>query len=378
MPRGSKPGERRGGRRRGTPNKRTVLVERILAAASANPTAPLDELLAILTEDQALPAGARIAIARKASLIGASRSNNGRMGKSVGLAERPRGFLRRSNGQASDTAPAPSKTSAVRAKADRAASATIVFLLSVVQDTHAGPEDRRKAASQVAQFFLPKNPRGPRRRKFPADECGFSVDPQLARELRDTKLKIVSLPLETKKRTPYALAQKVSALQARIKEIQQSLQCPCPNKYGLKHFERDIERLAVLRQARAEGTVFSVELDLEEAIRMARYDSFLKGPEIAARRRLKELKLKKRIADQRRTRLNPVELTNFRFLSLLFPPPPSTSIEEMPEEHREAILEDHPFVSPRYFEGNPNYPDGYLIFGTPKRRKIDVTKAPCR
>ncbi len=41
MPRGSKPGERRGGRQRATPNKRTVLTDRILAVVSANPTASL-------------------------------------------------------------------------------------------------------------------------------------------------------------------------------------------------------------------------------------------------------------------------------------------------------------------------------------------------
>ena len=38
MPRGSKLGERRGGRQRGTPNRRTVLADRILAIASARPT----------------------------------------------------------------------------------------------------------------------------------------------------------------------------------------------------------------------------------------------------------------------------------------------------------------------------------------------------
>ena len=56
MPRGSKPGERRGGRQRATPNKRTVLTDRILAVASANPTASCDAIVAILAKDQALAA----------------------------------------------------------------------------------------------------------------------------------------------------------------------------------------------------------------------------------------------------------------------------------------------------------------------------------
>ena len=47
MPRGSKPGERRGGRQRATLNRRTVLTNRILAAAAApSVPAPLIEQLA--------------------------------------------------------------------------------------------------------------------------------------------------------------------------------------------------------------------------------------------------------------------------------------------------------------------------------------------
>jgi len=49
MPRGSKPGERRGGRQRGTPNKKTALRNVALAAAAANPEiSPLNFLLGIM------------------------------------------------------------------------------------------------------------------------------------------------------------------------------------------------------------------------------------------------------------------------------------------------------------------------------------------
>jgi len=51
MPRGSKPGERRGGRQRGTPNKKTALRNEALAAAAANPdVSPLDFLLGIMRD----------------------------------------------------------------------------------------------------------------------------------------------------------------------------------------------------------------------------------------------------------------------------------------------------------------------------------------
>src|SRR3984893_14208113 len=54
MPRGSKPGERRGGRQRGTPNKKTALRGAALAAAAANPDiSPLDYLLGIVRDANA-------------------------------------------------------------------------------------------------------------------------------------------------------------------------------------------------------------------------------------------------------------------------------------------------------------------------------------
>src|SRR5258707_3132249 len=54
MPRGSKPGERRGGRQRGTPNKKTALRSAALAAAATNPDiSPLDYLLGIVRDANA-------------------------------------------------------------------------------------------------------------------------------------------------------------------------------------------------------------------------------------------------------------------------------------------------------------------------------------
>jgi hypothetical protein len=48
MPRGSGPGERRGGRQRGTPNKKTALRNAAITAAAANPNmTPLDFLMTI-------------------------------------------------------------------------------------------------------------------------------------------------------------------------------------------------------------------------------------------------------------------------------------------------------------------------------------------
>jgi hypothetical protein len=74
MPRGSKPGTKRGGRKQGTPNRRTILADRILVAAAAHPVATWQELLSVLMDDQALPADTRLVIAQK-SRLAAARSN---------------------------------------------------------------------------------------------------------------------------------------------------------------------------------------------------------------------------------------------------------------------------------------------------------------
>ena len=67
MPRGSKPGERRGGRQRGTPNKSTTLRNAAIAAAASNPNvSPLEFLLSIM-RDPHLPFELRIRVAQMAA-----------------------------------------------------------------------------------------------------------------------------------------------------------------------------------------------------------------------------------------------------------------------------------------------------------------------
>lgn len=56
MPRGSKPGERRGGRQRGVPNKKTALKNAAIIAAASNPEiSPLEFLLAIMRDPNVSP-----------------------------------------------------------------------------------------------------------------------------------------------------------------------------------------------------------------------------------------------------------------------------------------------------------------------------------
>jgi hypothetical protein len=340
MPRGSKPGERRGGRQRATPNRRTVLRDRILAVASAKPAGTFREFVPILVGDQALPDDIRIAIARKVPAQKPSKKANTRARKTLAT-----------------TAQSAERNTHPKSNKDVATTfARLDLLLNIVRETEAG---RRKAASEVAEFFLPKT-HGRKRIKFPTDEFGFSVDPQLAKEFRDIRWEIACLAHKRNKLPQDAFAKKVSKLYARLEEIRQVLQPPDPSKYSKKAFEFDEERLKALRERRASNAIFGPEEDMEEARRMVRLESCLAWPEKANRARLEELHQKKRAFDKGfGAQLTPAEATMYRYLSLLYPPdPPPTPSGEFLESHPE-LLESHPFNTewPYPVGGNPNYPD---------------------
>ena len=66
MPRGSKPGERRGGRQRGTPNKKTVLQNAAASAAAMDPNISPREFMLRLMRDTTLPLEDRFTAAQAA------------------------------------------------------------------------------------------------------------------------------------------------------------------------------------------------------------------------------------------------------------------------------------------------------------------------
>ena len=79
-----------------------------------------------------------------------------------------------------------------RTQARQRTCAMLPVLFSIVQESATQPAERRKAASELAQYFLPKKPsqKKSRRGNFAPDQYGFVVDPNEARQLRDTKLEL--------------------------------------------------------------------------------------------------------------------------------------------------------------------------------------------
>ena len=274
-----------------------------MAVASAKPTATFREFVPILVGDQALPDDIRIAIARKVPAEKPSKTSNARARKT----------------QATKAQAAERNT---HSKSDKDAATTFArlgLLLSIVRDEAATEVGRRRAASEIAEFFLPKA-HGRKRIKFPADEFGF---PQLAKEFRDIRWEIACLALERNKLPQDAFAKKVSKLYARLNAIRQILQPPDPSKYSKKAFELDEGRLKTLRERRASKAIFSPEEDMEEARLMVRLESCLAWPEKMARARLENFRQKKRAFDKGYgVPLTPAEETTYRYLSLLYPPDP--------------------------------------------------------
>jgi hypothetical protein len=264
MLRGSMPGERRGGRTRATPNRRTILADRIVAVLGGCSRASPKERLSKLINDAELPADIRMAVAQKAF--------PDRTGE-VRRARRSTAEIR--------TPSAASPPPETMSQAERDA------LLNIVSGAAAPAKAPRKAAAKLAAYFLPKQPVN-KRWRFTADECGFAINGEIAREYRTIDFELRDLKRHPNRDFP-EIAQRIGKLQTRSDAILQRLQCPCPTRYGEEQIWKDMIRLSDLARKREAGVALSADEDAEEAHRKARFDSYMEGPERKARRRREEL-----------------------------------------------------------------------------------------
>src|SRR5579862_4005866 len=351
MPRGSMPGERPGGRQRGTPNRRTNLCDRILAVASALPTASSKQLITALVKDQELPADTRIAVAQRfATPVRGKRRTQDRARIRPGT-----------TGQAD------------------VSSLQLGALFGIVQCDTTPVEARRQAAYGIAKVLLPAKSGVKRSRSVP-DEYGFTVHPDFAREYRDIDYELRALTKGPGQNIP-ATALKIAKLQARRGAIRARLRGACPLRYGKDPISKDMSRLDYFWSKRENGIPLTEEEDAEEAHLKARYDSFAEGPEQTARRRREELEgaelLFRKTRFFREENRPPApsrrDRSDLRLLRWLYPP--RYRVRQEPDvDHDEMMSRDHPFnlekpdaeglfytfeefveVPPVVFS-NPNYP----------------------
>jgi hypothetical protein len=290
------PGERRGGRARATPNRRTILVDRIMAVLDGCSRASPKERLSKLINDAELPADIRMAVAQIAFPDRAGGVRRARLAKSE---IRTMGSTQRGGPgavEAPSAAPLPVETMSQAARD---------ALLGIVSDASASAKARRKAAAKLATYFLPKRPVN-KRWRFTADECGFAINADIAREYRAIDFELRDLKRHPNRDFP-EIAQRIRKLQARSDAILQRLQCPPPKDdgdkdairqrlqgpppmgYGDKEFSEDWIRLELFARKREAGIALTTEEDAEEAHRNARFDCYAQGPEQTARRRRQHL-----------------------------------------------------------------------------------------
>jgi hypothetical protein len=260
------PGERRGGRTRGTPNQRTILVDRILAVLAGCPAASLSDRLALLVNDPELPADIRAAVAQRAFPDRTRRARPPRPAKS----------------ERRETAP-----SATVQPLETMNEAALEALIGIVCDPKVSTEARRKVAVKLAIYLLPQKPVSKRWRAVP-DNFGFVINGERAREYRDIDFELHKLERHPN-RDLAEIAQKIVRLKKRKDAILKRLESPCPSRYGQQQFEEDYVQLLVLARKREQGVALTAEEDYEEAHRKARFDCYLAGPEQTLRRHRQDL-----------------------------------------------------------------------------------------
>jgi hypothetical protein len=327
VPRGSMPGERRGGRTRATPNRRTILADRLMVVLAGCSMASPKERLSKLINDAELPADIRMAVAQMA------------------FSDRTGGVQRARRAKSEARTPsAASPPPETMSRAERDA------LLGIVSEASASAKARRKAAAKLATYFLPKQPVN-KRWRFTADECGFAINGEIAREYRATDFELRDLKRHPNRDFP-EIAQRIRKLQARMDAIRQRLQCPPPMGYGDKEFSEDWFRLEFFARKREAGIALSTEEDAEEAHRNARFDCYAQGPQQTARRRRRHLQAEDDLFRKNRFFKDPTppplsrkERNELRLLRWLYPPHKIERDRDPEAEARRnaALADGHPF-----------------------------------
>jgi hypothetical protein len=232
--RGSRPGERRGGRQKGTPNKKTAYVRAVMAAhAAQDNVSPLNLILAVMREPH-VALGQRVKMALKAL---------------------PHVHAKAKAGQ-------PDELGDDRAKPDNASNATHVdanaraateknqelmpldFLQSVIRDAKTPAALQIKVAQAIIPYIRPKRSVRPKRPAVVTDRHGFAVDRELARKLRNKVARL--LPLK-RRRNPADQELIVRLNLELIQRPRHAVSMPIPLQHGTR--KGDIQQRAAMAQA---------------------------------------------------------------------------------------------------------------------------------
>lgn len=261
MPRGSRPGERRGGRQRGTPNKKTLIKNAVFLAAAEDPNrSPLDFMLALMRNSQ-VPLDMRIDMAAAAAPFVHARPEPVRKKGPDPI------DLRDRLGHTGDL-----KFESLRAKPGAEGSegvSPLNFLLGVMGHPEATPRQRVKAATVAARYTNPRAGGS----AVPAavvveDKFGFKVDPELARAERDDSAREATLEEWYSRKKNSSYKEKVSdheLVQIGKRRAERVARVKFPDGYTSVDRGADRKRLDELNSKRRSGKKLTPEEDAEEA-----------------------------------------------------------------------------------------------------------------
>jgi hypothetical protein len=313
MPRGSKPGERRGGRQRGTPNKNTELKNAVFLAAAQHRSSPLDFMLGLM-RDPKIPTDLRLDMAVAAAPFAHAKPQAPPRVRTNPMDSSPIKGLPDAIPPEPD--PIKSRPDSIQPKMEEELKGLeqpgengvdlnpLQFLLSVMKDPDATPQQRIKAARVAARYTHAAMPPD---KLAAVDEYGFAISRTLAKTIGDdwVRLKLLESGRLGGVMTTSHLNE-AAAIYARQAQRDEFLQCPPGYSSRL-----DEERLAVLQPYWPPRDDLSMAEQTELGYVVARITaagvSYRRTPEGRASRRLDELSGKETIRQV--GKIGPVGLT---------------------------------------------------------------------
>jgi hypothetical protein len=291
MPRGSKPGERRGGRQRGTPNKSTVLKNAAIAAAANDPNlSPLDFLLKLMRQPD-LPLELRVTVAHQALPFAhikkkAVTSTKVTYGDSQTVVNEKLG----------------PRVKVVKVKSDHADADSITpldFLLGVMRNAKSPESLRLRVAGMVAPYVHPRGEPGQleeTRAALMVDEDPYGFDPEILESLSQDQERSRALLKrhEDGQGLPWDFAEYYAALE-KVKqtpayvELEKRIADKFPSTYKELDSRLDRARLTELEEKGKTRPLTAAE-EIEQRHLRARLACYAETPQGADCRRMNSLR----------------------------------------------------------------------------------------
>jgi hypothetical protein len=155
------------------------------------------------------------------------------------------------------------------------------FLLAVLNDDKTPAAIKLKVASATMPYTHPRRSTRPAQPSVATDRFGFTVEPALARKLRN---EIARFSVLKKRRNPHPRDREtIQKLNEKLDAKFATLQSPCPSGYSAQQAATDKEKIEYLWRKRRSRRKLTPNEDAALAHINARYCAFVSGPEARAR-----------------------------------------------------------------------------------------------